>query len=111
MLSCPPPDGLRNDEPLLAVIVAARGWRVSRHERPWPRVAARPRARAIAATARSAIRYRESDGCVAAGAVPSGRGLPSGAAELPVVPSISKRGTHWSRELGCLACSHKIMVW
>src|SRR5262249_52406295 len=55
MLSCHPPDGRRHDEPLFAAILAARGWRVSRHKRPWPCVPARPRARAIAATARSAI--------------------------------------------------------
>src|SRR5262249_54540609 len=105
MLSCHPPDGQWHDEPLFAAILAARGWRVSRDKRPWPsRAGTRPRARAIVATARCASRYRESDGCVAASAAPSGRRMPSGPALLPVGPSVVLQARNGSvRVVGVLA--------
>ena len=55
----------------------ARGWRVSRGTPMW-----------------FAIDYRAGDGRTVAGAVLRGRGPPSGAAELPVVTSACRRGTH-----------------
>jgi hypothetical protein len=58
-------------------------------------VRARRAAAAIAVTlTRFAINYRAGDGRTVAGAGPRGRGPPSGAAELPVVTSTCKRGTH-----------------